>query len=114
VAALAARFPDVRMICGHQGTDWELGIRQIRPHKNVYMEFSGWPPESGSLDFAVQELGVDRIVWGAHAPTRSFSNALSQIYDANLTVAQRRKILGTNLRTLAAPILRRKGIKVEI
>jgi predicted TIM-barrel fold metal-dependent hydrolase len=114
VAALAARFPEVKMICGHQGTDWELGIRQIRPHKNVYMEFAGWAPESGSLDFAVKELGVDRIVWGAHAPTRSFSNALSQVYDADLNPAQRKKVLGTNLRKIAAPILSRKGIRVEI
>jgi predicted TIM-barrel fold metal-dependent hydrolase len=114
VAALAARFPDVKMICGHQGTDWELGVRQIRPHKNVYLEFSGWAPESGSLDFAVKELGVDRIVWGCHAPTRSFSNALSQIYDATLTPAQRKKVMGTNLRSLSAAIHRRKGIKVEI
>lgn len=114
VAILAARFPEVKMICGHQGTDWELGVRQIRPHKNVYLEFAGWPPESGSLDFAVKELGVDRIVWGCHAPTRSFANSLSQVYDANLTAAQRKLILGTNLRKLAAPILREKGIKVEI
>lgn len=113
VAALAARFPDVKMICGHQGTEWELGVRQIRPHKNVYLEFSGWPPESGSVDFAVKELGIDRIVWGCHAPSRSFSNALSQVYDANLTTAQRKLIFGTNLRKISAAIHRRKGIKVE-
>jgi predicted TIM-barrel fold metal-dependent hydrolase len=114
VAELAARFPDVKMICGHQGTDWELGIRQIRPHRNVYIEFAGWEPESGSLDFAVKELGVDRIVWGCHAPTRSFSNSLAQVYDADLTAAQRKLIFGTNLRKISAAILRRKGIKVEI
>ncbi|MGH7945828.1 MAG: amidohydrolase family protein [Opitutaceae bacterium] len=114
VAALAVRFPNVKMICGHQGTDWELGIRQIRPYKNVYMEFAGWPPESGSLDFAVKELGVDRIVWGCHAPSRSFANSLSQVYDADLTAAQRKLIFGTNLRKLSAGIHRRKGIKVDV
>lgn len=114
VAQLAARFPDVPLICGHQGADWELGIRAIRPYKNVYLEFSGMDPESGAVDFAVRELGEDRIVWGSHARTRSFANELSKIYDGDLTSAQRKKIFGTNLRKLSAAIHRKKGVVVDI
>ena len=79
-----------------------------------YRQSAARTPESGSLDFAVKELGAERIVWGAHAPTRSFSNALSQVYDANLTSAQRKLIFGTNLRRISAAIHRRNGIKVDI
>lgn len=114
VAELAARFPKVPLICGHQGADWELGVRAIRPHENVYMEFSGMDPESGAIDFAVQELGADRIVWGGHLPSRSYSNELSKIFDGDLTDEERRKIFGTNLRRLAAPIMQKKGYQVEI
>lgn len=114
VAELAQRHPDIQMICGHQGGDWELGIRAIRPYENVFLEFSGMNPESGAVDFAVNELGVDRLVWGCHAPTRSFANELSKVYDGDLSDDDRKKILGGNLRMLSATIHRRKGIPVDI
>jgi len=114
VAELASRFPDVPLICGHQGADWELGVRAIRPHSNVYLEFSGMDPESGAVDFAIRELGEDRIVWGSHARTRSFANEFSKIFDGDLTAAQRKKIFGTNLRRLSAAIHAKKGISVDV
>lgn len=109
VAVLAARYPDVPLICGHAGGDWELGARAVRARENVYFEFSGGEPWSGAVDFAVKELGAERIVWGGHLPTRAYANELSKVYDADLTDAQRQLILGANLRTIAGPILRRKG-----
>lgn len=114
VAELATRFPDVPMICGHSGGDWELGVRAIRPHENVYFEFSGGDPWSTACDFAVDELGIDRIVWGGHIESRSYSTELAKIYDADLTDEERKKALGGNLRRLAAPIMREKGYTVEI
>lgn len=112
VALLAERFGGVSLICGHSGGDWELGIRAIRPHANVYLEFSGSDPHSGQVDLAVAELGVERIVWGGHGPTRSYSTELSKVLDANLGRAERMQILGGNLRRLAGPIMRRKGYTV--
>lgn len=114
VAKLAERFPDVPMICGHQGGDWELGIRAIRPHENVSLEFSGALPTSGAVDFAVNELGTDRLVWGGHGPSRSYANELSKVYDADLSEEERMKILGRNYRRLAAPIMREKGFLITI
>lgn len=114
VAKLAERFPDVQMICGHQGGDWELGIRAIRPHENVLLEFSGALPTSGAVDLAVNELGTDRLVWGGHGPSRSYANELSKVYDADLSDEERMKIFGTNYRRLAAPIMREKGYSVKI
>ncbi len=114
VAILANRFPDVPLICGHQGGDWELGIRAIRPHENVYMEFSGALPASGAVDFAVNELGINRLVWGGHLPSRSYANELSKVYDADLTHEQRKLIFGQNLREIAAPVMRQKGYSVDI
>lgn len=114
VALLAARHPDVPLICGHQGGDWELGARAVRPHENVFFEFSGALPCSGAVDFAVKELGVDRIVWGGHGPSRSYANELAKVYDADLTDAERKKVFGRNLRGLAASIFERKGYDIKV
>jgi predicted TIM-barrel fold metal-dependent hydrolase len=112
VALLARRFPDVPLICGHSGGDWELGVRAVRPFKNVYIEFSGSDPHSGQVDFTVAEVGADRLIWGGHGPSRSYSTELAKVFDADLTLAQREKIFGGNLRRLAEPIFRKKGYKL--
>lgn len=113
VAALARRFPEVPLICGHSGGDWELGTRAIRPYENVYFEFAGSDPHAGAIDFAVNELGVDRIVWGGHGPSRSFATELSKVLDASVSHQERKKILGGNYRRLAANIFRTKGIPID-
>jgi hypothetical protein len=113
VATLAQRFPDVPMICGHAGGDWELGARAIRRFENVYFEFAGADPHSGSVDYAVRELGSDRIVWGGHGPTRSYATELSKVLDASLSRPDQMKIFGENYRRLAAKIFRKKGMRIE-
>ena len=113
LAILARRFPDVRIICGHSGGDWEIGVRAIRPFGNVFLEFSGSDPHSGAVDHAVNELGADRIVWGGHGPGRSFSTELSKVLDASISDTDRRKILGGNYRRLAREILHKKGINID-
>ena len=112
VALLAQRFPDVPLICGHSGGDWELGVRAVRPYGNVYIEFSGSDPHSGQVDYTVREIGANRMIWGGHGPSRSYSTELSKVFDADLTHEQRLQIFGGNLRRLAAPIFRQKGYKL--
>jgi predicted TIM-barrel fold metal-dependent hydrolase len=112
VVELARRFPEVPIICGHTGGDWELGIRAVRPQKNVYLEFAGSDPHSGAVDLAVNELGAERIVWGGHTPSRSFATELAKVLDADLTNDQRMLILGSNLRRIAGQIFKKKGFKI--
>lgn len=111
VALLAQRFPDVPLICGHSGGDWELGVQAVRRNKNVYIEFSGSDPHSGQVDYTVQQIGIDRLIWGGHGPSRSYSTELSKVLDADLTHDQRLQVFGGNLRKIAGPIFRKKDYK---
>ena len=113
VAKLAQRFPNVAMICGHSGGDWELGVRAVRPFKNVLLEFSGSDPHSGMVEYAIRELGVDRLVWGGHGPSRSYATELGKVLDADISKADRMKILGGNLRKISASIFRKKGMRID-
>lgn len=114
VAELASRFPDVPIVCGHSGGDWEVGARAIRPHENVLFEYSGSPSWSGMVDYGANWLGADRLVWGGHITSRSYSTELSKVFDADLTEAEQMLVLGENLRRIAAPIMREKGYEVEV
>lgn len=113
VVELAKRFPDYPLICGHSGGDWELGTRAVQPAPNVYFETSGHDSHSGEIDHAVRHLGVDRVIWGGHGPSRSFATEMAKVLDADLTAAQRMKIFGGNVRRLAEPIFRRQGIPMD-
>ena len=114
VAVLAQRFPNVPLICGHAGGDWELGAKAIRPYDNVLFEFSGADPHSGSVDYAVNLLGADRIVWGGHGPSRSYSTELSKVFDASISHSDRMKIFGENYRKIAKGIFRNKGLEIQV
>lgn len=113
VVNLAKRFPDTVFICGHAGGDWELGVRAIRECENVFLEFCGSDPHSGSVDLAVNELGADRIVWGGHGPSRSYSTELAKVLDASISHDNRTKILGGNYRDLARSIFKKKGLAID-
>src|SRR5690606_31955450 len=102
------------IICGHSGGDWEIGARAVRAHENVYFEFSGSDPHSGQVDYAVNELGIDRIVWGGHGPSRSYATELSKVFDSGLSQRDRMKVLGENYRRLCEPIFRKKGYRLEV
>jgi predicted TIM-barrel fold metal-dependent hydrolase len=112
VALVAEGFPELPIICGHSGGDWELGVRAVRPYPNVHIEFSGSDPHSGQVDYTVRQVGVNRLVWGGHGPSRSYSTELSKVLDADLTHAERLQIFGGNLRRLATPIFRQKGYEL--
>jgi len=114
VAILARRFPDVPIICGHSGGDWEVGARAVRSCENVLFEFSGSDPHSGQVDHAVNELGVDRIVWGGHGPSRSYATELSKVFDSHLGKADRIKVLGGNYRRMVQKIFRQKGYALKL
>lgn len=112
LALLATRFPEVPLICGHTGGNWELGIRAIRPHKNVSIGTGGFDPTAGMMEMAVRELGAERIIYGSDIGGRSFASQLAKVRGAAISEEAQRLILGRNLRRMLMPILRAKGVRV--
>lgn len=112
LALLAKRHPDVPLICGHSGGNWERGIRAIRDCPNVYVETAGFDPTAGMVELAVRELGDERVLYGSDIGGRSFASQLAKVIGAEITEPARRRILGENLRNLLKPILTAKGMRL--
>lgn len=110
LAELARRHPQARLICGHTGGTWELGIRAVRAAGNVSVDLAGSDPTAGMTEMAVRELGPRRVLFGSDAGGRSFASQLAKVTGAALPERTKRMILGENLRRLLVPILKRKGI----
>lgn len=110
LAELADRHPRVPIICGHAGGDWERGIRAIRERRNVSIGIAGSDPANGFVEMGVRELGAERVMYGSDAGGRSFASQLAKVHGARISDAEKKLILGENLKRMLGPILKRKGI----
>ncbi|WP_435320912.1 amidohydrolase family protein [Haloarchaeobius sp. TZWSO28] len=68
VVELAERFPDLQIIAAHVGAggDWQRRVKVLAEAglDNVYLDTSGSNSEWGQLEFAVDRLGAEHIVFG--------------------------------------------------
>ena len=100
LAHLAARFPDVPIIVAHLTAIGCRGVEDIRPYPNLYVDTSGSQAFAGILEYALPRLGADRILFGSDAPGRDFAVQLGRIYGAEMSDADRGKILRGNAKRL--------------
>ena len=110
LVSLARRHPRVPLICGHTGGTWELGIPAIRGEANLYADLAGSDPTAGFTEMAVRELGAERVLYGSDCGGRSFASQLAKVLGAEISDADKQKILCDNLRGLMLPALKMKGI----
>lgn len=111
IAMLARRHPQVPMICGHTGGNWEVGIRAVRERKTLSIDLAGSDPVHGFTEMAVRELGAERIIYGSDSGGRSMASQLSKIHGAEIDEAARELVAGGNLRRMLKPIMDAKGLK---
>jgi len=93
---LALRFPDVPIIMAHLNGCGVRGVVDIKDLPNVSIDTSGSQPDAGFTEFAVAELGADRVLFGSDAPIRDYAVQLAKVQGANIPEAARRQILGAN------------------
>jgi hypothetical protein len=98
VAAMARRYPALRIWMAHCGGRWEESARVVAGLPNVAVDVSGGEPEDGIVDCMLRHLTADRIFYGSDAPGRSFVVQMSKVLSARLTAEQRSAILGDNIR----------------
>lgn len=96
IAHLAKRFPQVPIIMAHLTGCGCRGVLDVAALPNVLIDTSGGQPESGILEYAVRELGSERVLYGSDWPLRDFGVQLGRVYDAELTGDQRADVLWRN------------------
>lgn len=100
VAHLAARHPEATIQMAHLSGCGERGVLDIADLPNVVVDTCGGDPEDGMVEFALEHLGPDRILFGSDAPGRDFGIQLSRILAVGLPDDQLHAILAGNARRL--------------
>ncbi len=100
VATLARRWPRVRIIMAHLTGCGVRGVLAVKDCPNVVVDTSGAAPEAGIVEYAVAQLGAERVLYGSDVPIRDFGVALARITGSRLKADTQRKILYDNARAL--------------
>ena len=97
----AKRYPEAIFIEGHigGGGDWEWALKHLREAPSVYLDTSGSVVDEWLVDRCVAELGADRLLF---ATDMTMEGGVGKIVDADLTEADRTKILGGNFEAIRA------------
>jgi len=98
-----ARFSQVNLILGHAGGRYEghlAAARLAQRYPNVYLDLSGDVYSFGFIEWLVAQVGAERILFGTDVNWIDPRTHLGRILDAEITLEEKRLILGENARRL--------------
>ena len=94
--ALARRWPDVRIIMAHLTGCGHRGIRAARGLDNLVVDTSGAGPEAGLVEYAVEQLGEHRVLYGSDLPIRDLPTAVGRITGSPISDRAKQRLLHDN------------------
>jgi predicted TIM-barrel fold metal-dependent hydrolase len=107
MAEAAGRYPGAMFQFAHiaGGGDWEYECKILKPYPNIYVDTGGSNNEENIIDFAIEQLGEDRILFGTDD---CYHHGVGKVLASNATESQKRKIFFDNYNN----ILRKGGHNV--
>jgi len=101
---VAKRYPEAMFQYAHigGGSDWEYACKAFKNYPNIYVDTGGSNNEENMIDFAVQNIGEDRVFFGCD---NSFFQGAGKILASNINEAQKKKVFFENYNN----ILRKSG-----
>ena len=100
VRALALRYPELKIIMAHVDGNCYEGVECVRELKNVWVDVSGSTARRGEVEYAVEHLGEDRVLFGSDITGCSFAVPYGKVLDARVSCEAREKILWKNAQKL--------------
>jgi predicted TIM-barrel fold metal-dependent hydrolase len=110
VDTLAARYPNIRWVIAHTGSNYhtaDMAIEMMKKHSNVFAEITFTSVTGGIIERMVNEVGDNRVVYGSDLPMRDPRQQLGWVVFANLPVRAKEKILAYNGAEIIRPCLKR-------
>jgi predicted TIM-barrel fold metal-dependent hydrolase len=98
-AELAEAYPDVNIILGHAGGQmpgYRQSIAVARNHSNIYMDICGSFQAMGMVEFLVNSIGSDRVLFGSDCCFLAQTAELGKVAFARISTRDKQKILGLN------------------
>lgn len=100
---LAVRFPNVNFLLAHSGWTWPVCREHIeiaRAHPNCFLEITFTSVTHGTIEYMVEQLGAERVVYGSDAPMRDPIPQFGWVVYADISEQDKRNILGLNMQKI--------------
>ncbi|MDZ7264404.1 MAG: amidohydrolase family protein [candidate division KSB1 bacterium] len=100
---IAAKYPDLFFLLAHTGMSYETARKHIQLAKkfnNVFCEITYTAVTNGIIEFLVQEIGSEKVIYGSDAAMRDPCPQLGWVAYADITENDKRNILGRNMRKI--------------
>lgn len=96
VALLARRHPEVTIIMPHLTGIGVRGVLAAAPFSNLHIDTSGGVPEEGLIEYAVERIGIARVLYGSDLPVREPAVAIARVLGSRLSAAEKHQVLYGN------------------
>jgi hypothetical protein len=99
VAVVAEQHPNVPIIVGHSGgvlPGYRLSVEAARRCPNVYLETCGSFQAMGLVEYLVDGVGADRVLFGTDVTFICMTAELGRVVYARLSTQEKRQVLGLN------------------
>ena len=96
VAEAARRYPECVLQMAHLAGDFIQGTEAVVDLPNVYVDFSGSYGEKGMVDYAVERLGPERVIFGSDMPGSDIYHNLGKVTGADISPEAKELILFGN------------------
>ena len=100
---IAEEYPGVRFLLGHSGgttAGRREAIGVVQTHDNVYLETCSSTLMSAELEWMVEEVGAERVIFGTDSPWLDPRFILGKVAYADLADEQFQLVLGENMARL--------------
>jgi len=97
------RFPEVNLILGHAGGRYEghlAAAHLVQNYPNVYVDISCDVCPFRFIEWIVGQIGAGRILFGSDMNWNEPRTIIGRILDADISLEEKRLILGENARRL--------------
>lgn len=95
-AMFARRNPDVKVIMAHLVGCGYRGVLAVKDLPNVWVDTSGGYPEAQIIEYAVEHLGAERVLFGSDLPIRECSVKIGAVTGAAISKTAQQSILYDN------------------
>ncbi|WP_353124841.1 amidohydrolase family protein [Parapedobacter pyrenivorans] len=108
VETLAPKYPNVRWVIAHAGSNFkmaDMAIAAMKKYPNIYAEITLTPVQLGIIEHLVEGAGEDRIMYGSDLPMRDPRQQLGWVVFSRLPLEVKKKVLGENALHVIRPSL---------
>lgn len=114
VTELAPKYPEVPFLNAHTGSNYEFAentIETARKYSNVFAEITYTLIWYGMIEYLVEELGPERVLYGSDCVMRDLAPQVGWVAWARIPVEAKRRVLGLNMADiLGLPEARRRSL----